>query len=846
MDHNFVLLALGIFSAVLDASEVEDSVGKALNNFSSSADDYSFHTSYSLARCQKLFSDKAVLEEATANFVKRFRLESLRARLERNFTLACKLNDTQRQAPVGSECWHKNLSVTLPSLNRHSFANRSTSGSCKEAVHAFLEKLRYSVRNTDSGANRGVQETETVRQHTNGPQVDAENLRKQVMGNFFALSGAVPFLQRAKKVCSCSDEGQKRLASTKMEKNPCANALSHGLNATLGYKRTAGILVEGFNLSGALPHLSALVEGFVNYDCGLGERKYCKLSPPMTPAELRAIIKNLTSSFALQACRTLFYQDGIRTENLTKMDCSSEVLCKDTLVVLDYVLNDGHVLANATQSYFSTAVKDVCGERGRLGIGVHSRIPDNNVPAFKSTKVCPILCSPEFTCPKPLYVSSAFPDDRHMSFSPERVRYLYTSLLLNNTGLLDMSKTIEDGYHKWCRMSCSAQVIVDRPTHIVLLSLLYLFNLAFLVISSFSMAVLWKNRQRMMRWNNPRHTFLYLNITALYSRLRLVGLLLPGSFVYCNTDGSLVLNQSMDGPLLCFFTAFLTEVDSFAIPLALVWICGVWTNTISRLAKMEKVNSQRCFKPARVLFTLTFIFVPWFGSAAMWYFFDMHLEGHALLKTCTFRLNLASRWVETMPVVGALLVSIIVFFRLTKSLNKLHSRCTECLPTLTAKCKKKLERWRKRHHVLFIASTVCVVWYLSMSVVSFAELSSGQYAKSKAEITKYETCWLSFKCGKKQVCSFPSLAGPHIQYYIQVGIVDCVIAIFTFGWVLFDEIHWPCFHLVKAWLQSWGSCCCRHRRRKEYDEVILRTFHSGCQILPSSPSTEYSRHGSES
>lgn len=564
------------------------------------------------------------------------------------------------------------------------------------------------------------------------------------------------------------------------QETACVNALNVSQLSLLSFERRFDGLREIFTQNLNVHLLANLVEAGASVVPTV--KGAIEIYTGMSTATNPSSAWKFVSIFASAACLAA----GACNRSSQSGECSTDDACRLATTTVNH--SAAFLLAPRLER-LQAAARLICASHDNA---TSSRCRRSNLPKANS---CGTYCLPRLSCPRPVYVYSRSPDKLAMklSFDPLAASTNRITALLGSVGWLDRDRT--ELQPTWCRLSCEPEAFGASSFIVEVLRRLVQVMLAvYLAVLLFAAFVIRKNSVRMLE--NPRRTFLYVNIVSLYSRLRVVTIFLPATYSYCNQDGSLVLNrEGVTG--LCVANALLKEVTMLALPMSMAWVCYEWHKTICHLVAMEQVPPANTSRER--LFMLAFILLPWTAALGQLLFTSQIFEGHQILKTCTFALmfNFQSSKETQVIVTFATLVFGAVFTHRSSKLFRKYSYVGH------------LRRWSRRHRVI---SLLCWVYALHVlvhvaGVVFSVDFQNGLRNYNAIRYKDFRQCLLESLCkygtSLEGGCSAPQRTlYLQLLYYFEAGLLESIGSIASFSWLGFKEINWPVLLRVKFYLDN--------------------------------------------
>ena len=349
--------------------------------------------------------------------------------------------------------------------------------------------------------------------------------------------------------------------------------------------------------------------------------------------------------------------------------CSANALCEHSQRV---VLEAERFATRKTRTIMRSMVTMICQtpnlSREVFG-GRRRRVQLDKNEGVVSTNSCRSYCSPVQPCFSPMYVLSFKEDLLNTSYTPEAAFANFTMFWLNQSGFGANLHYVSPR----CSLSGHPATIgASNFLFLVLRGISSTVSTVLMVLSFFGMFLAYCNRHKMLE--NPRRSFLYLSFAFFYAQLQMIGFILPKRFVWCNSDGSLVVSRGRNAHPLCVASALFRSANLIAVPLSIVWICFVWSKLIKKLTDVRRATPLNTMHEC--VFAIVYVLAPWISAMAQFAAMDHPYEGQPLLSVCT----LLRSQPQTDPTVGISTglfvlcgaVCSVLFFRTGRLLQKLE------------------------------------------------------------------------------------------------------------------------------------------------------------------------------
>ena len=400
---------------------------------------------------------------------------------------------------------------------------------------------------------------------------------------------------------------------------------------------------------------------------------------------------------------------------------------------------------------------------------------------------CSPYCPPVPECPFPYFIKTDHPDLVGISFSPQRDIAKYSIAVLKQEGLQGNT----DFSQHWCAISCRPEIYWGSfSAYIFLRTITMILVFTTMLLAIFGMVLAANNRFKMLE--NPRRSFLYLNLASFCGQASLLGVFFPKESVWCNSDGSLAIMKKEDASVVCLFCTAMREVYVVAAPLAFVWLCYIWRNTIRKLANIRSVTPVSDFKER--IFVVFFFILPWIWAISQLALGSQLVEGQPMTGSCTFLIRsgfTSSREFNILHLIISFLISSVIFLRTSRLLRRLQKESDRYRP------QPALERWRKRHRFIAI---LCVLFFI-FGVIQVANgllicfngnASPGMRSYPEKMFDRFKQCVMTKSCKSPTRCTLPTrFSLCHIVFYIEVVLVQSLQFVVGFCWMFFGEVKWP-------------------------------------------------------
>ena len=365
---------------------------------------------------------------------------------------------------------------------------------------------------------------------------------------------------------------------------------------------------------------------------------------------------------------------------------------------------------------------------------------------------CSPCCPPVPECPFPYFIKTDHPDLVGISFSPQRDIAKYSVAVLKQEGLQgDM-----DFSQHWCAISCHPEIYWESVSAYIFLRIITMI-LVFttMLLAIFGMVLAAENRFKMLE--NPRRSFLYLNLASFCGQASLLGVFFPKESVWCNSDGSLAIMKKEDASVACLFCTAMREVYVVAAPLAFVWLCYIWRNHQEAGQHSECDTSK--WRQRTHLCGFLFHFAMDLGdfSTGAWLSAGRRRTTHDRFVHIfdQVRLHVIARVQHSAS--DRFIPNIVgdFFLRTSRLLRRLQKESDRYRP------QPALERWQKRHWFIAI---LCVLFFI-FGVIQVANgllicfngnASPGMRSYPEKMFDRFKQCVMTKSC-KYSAPSFPTI-----------------------------------------------------------------------------------------
>ena len=444
-------------------------------------------------------------------------------------------------------------------------------------------------------------------------------------------------------------------------------------------------------------------------------------------------------------------------------------------------LNDfNRIAAHDTSACFTSIVGLLCGDRNKTG----SKSIDKRVESNGCSEYHPSLLS----CPHPRFISSSL---KGPFFSPATHYYSYV-----HTAFKQMNISLaKPASLPTCRLRCISEVAGASKNLFLLCRIVNAFLVTiFFAVALFGAVLVSFNRERMLE--NPRRSFLYLNVISVLSRVGLVGVFFRDASL-CNSDGSFIINK--DANYVCLASALIREVEILATPLSLLWVSYIWHRTLVKLAGIQRVELDPLWKERT--FFCTFVVLPLLSATYHFFSSDQIVESYPLVSRCVFYSTDLALYVRSGTLTFSRLILILsacCFWRAARFLKKLKKQAEKFRPL------PALDMWMRRHRFIFSAAILYLLITVQMIVVATIGTNfhnAGQNDYHQSHFLRLGRCLAHKGCRENISCTVPGRK-PILQQqiFVQQGLNNGWLAIISFAWILGREIKWPVFKSVKRWI----------------------------------------------
>ena len=669
------------------------------------------------------------------------------------------LNDTKARH---AGCLTKAAPHVDSSLNA-SYCVNSTSRTCEDGDQTLprnkclqaIEGMSFLINKTTTGTFPGYESDEIIMlrrltEHTSAKLENLAQLELQGVGQVRAKCEVLTF----KNCSSLFASAQSALSSSRR----ALIALSVTLTTLTNIRTLGSLIVWGLRASSPTNHSSH------------GQR-------------MHSLGKTVGGDLLQELCKQ------VHACNEESASSSAADLCQKARLS---VVDSQDLITKETRASLMNPIELICAKND---MNATNGEPTSSTRGSLSHHRYQHYCQPVRNCPEPYFIQTNSPALATVSFSPDETYQKYLIDLFNRSGMTTSNSTLP----KQCQLRCRPEISGAETLiyYTIWASGAFLFFLS-TTVAVFGVVLVCFNRERMLE--EPRRSFLFYNIATIYNRLGMLGFLFPREYVWCNADGSFVVNS--EAGLLCNSSVWMISVSTLCLPLALFWLCFGWYKTLQKLSDVRRVVPPNVWTQRS--FIAVFLLAPW-SAVGFNFRSPQRLEGAPLYSSCLLytegREHIPPERIVVYAVSRAsFILAAVFFFKSSKLFLKLKNQSQLFRPH------PALETWRRRHRWFFIFGLINllpVLFNVLSILVEMTPLRAEPVGYREDTFQEVGRCFELSGCNRENSCRLPGRGFAfHVRAFLIMCFFDGCLCVLGFGWCLFREVKWPVMKKVKAWIDS--------------------------------------------
>lgn len=480
-------------------------------------------------------------------------------------------------------------------------------------------------------------------------------------------------------------------------------------------------------------------------------------------AKTLPLTRSLYTHLAVASCHGLFPKE------FDGMSCRSQAVCADSLAALTFAAQ----FAPSEEPAFAETLGLAC-DRGPCS-GSCITVPRPNMTRCKppELRLCPV--ADVLSCQAPLFVRTTNQAQSKFTFSPGALYAGFIRSLVMPPG--HAAPPINESESFICAPTCSITRWSPFTGFAWLVEVIrrgqgVIFFVTFLTGSIVLSDA--QNRKIMsMIYNRP---LLLLSFTALFLQLtHPLEALWPRS--WCQEDGSLVEDETLNVALLCRFSASMHVLAPFLVSVVFVFLGMMWHEIVKALGKMMLVDLSGQVRKEKFFF-IFYLSGMFGGLAILTIVVRSGVHGNPMLKMCIRTEKVSSALGHSFSL---FLSSGFAMFSFVRTRKMLRQNITKNqFPASRA----KLMRIEKRQKIL-LRCCLAYVFVRALTVV----LNFGLWADNY-QIETLKTCNLSPMCKHRCNPDIGKLFRRHIFESLS-HLINNGMHLLSFSWLLLRDIRKP-------------------------------------------------------